>query len=156
MIQGVPNVLNSHLRGTVDTTAAFQQEQHTYENRDESVEIKVTPFYVKERSSPEHSQYFYAYKVTMTNYREESIKLVHRHWKIKDGKGKHYEVQGSGVVGEQPVLMPGESYEYQSFCPLHSPFGNMRGKFQFIDQFGQRFWATVPVFFFRPPSELLQ
>ena len=140
----------------MDNNTALESEIHTYENRDESVHVEVTPHYVKDRSSPEHNQYFYAYKVLVTNYREESIKLVHRHWKIKDGKGKHYEVQGSGVVGEQPVLAPGESYEYQSFCPLHSPFGNMRGKFQFIDQFGHRFWVSVPVFFFRPPQELLQ
>lgn len=140
----------------METTSELSNGLFSYSDTDESVFVKVTPYYVKDRSSPEHNQYFYAYQVQITNNRDESIKLVHRHWKIKDGKGKHYEVQGAGVVGEQPLLMPGESYEYQSFCPLHSAFGNMRGKFQFIDQFGHRFWVSVPVFFFRPPEDLLQ
>jgi ApaG protein len=82
--------------------------------------------------------------------------VIHRHWKIKDGNGKVYEVQGSGVIGEQPMLAPGESYEYESFCPLHSPSGNMRGKYQMIDQFGNRFWIDVPVFFFRKPETFIQ
>lgn len=136
-------------------TVDLNQQLHTYSDIDENVFIQVSPYYVPERSSPEHQQYFYGYKVEVINHREETIKLVHRHWKIKDGKGKHYEVQGSGVVGEQPVIAPGEAYEYQSFCPLHSPYGNMRGKFQFIDQYGHRFWVSIPVFFFRPPEETL-
>ncbi len=127
----------------------------TYEATDESIEIKVTPFYVPDRSSPMHNQYFYAYKIQLTNHRNEAVKLVHRHWKIKDGGGKHYEVQGPGVIGEQPLIASGESFEYTSFCPLHSPHGNMRGKFQFIDEFGHRFWAQVPLFFFRPSEETL-
>lgn len=116
--------------------------------------IEVYPHYVPERSAPEHNQYFYAYKIVITNNGKVACRVIHRHWKIKDGNGKTYDVQGSGVVGEQPMLQPGEHFEYTSFCPLHSPYGNMRGKYQMIDEFGNRFWITVPVFFFRPPREL--
>jgi ApaG protein len=116
--------------------------------------IEVFPSYVPERSAPESNQYFYAYKIKITNNSQTACRVIHRHWKIKDGNGKTYDVQGSGVVGEQPMLAPGEFYEYTSFCPLHSPYGNMRGKYQMIDQFGERFWVTVPVFFFRPPRDV--
>jgi ApaG protein len=116
--------------------------------------IEVFPSYVPERSAPESNQYFYAYKIKITNNGQAACRVIHRHWKIKDGNGKTYDVQGSGVVGEQPMLAPGEFYEYTSFCPLHSPYGNMRGKYQMIDQFGERFWVTVPVFFFRPPRDV--
>ncbi len=117
--------------------------------------IEVFPSYVPERSSPENNQFFYAYKIKITNNGEIACRVIHRHWKIKDGNGKVYDVQGSGVVGEQPMLQPGEHFEYTSFCPLHSPYGNMRGKYQMIDEHGERFWVTVPVFFFRPPKDLM-
>ncbi len=83
--------------------------------------IEVFPSYVPERSSPENKQFFYAYKIKITNNGEIACRVIHRHWKIKDGNGKVYDVQGSGVVGEQPMLQPGEHFEYTSFCPLHSP-----------------------------------
>ncbi len=118
--------------------------------------VEVEPFYVPERSNPGLKQFFYAYKIKVTNRSDASVRIIHRHWKIKDGNGKTYDVQGSGVVGEQPMLKPSESFEYTSFCPLHSPYGNMRGKYQMIDEFGNRFWISVPLFFFRPPQELLE
>lgn len=118
--------------------------------------IEVFPSYVPERSSPENKQFFYSYKIKITNNSEVACRIIHRHWKIKDGNGKVYDVQGSGVVGEQPMLKPNESFEYTSFCPLHSPYGNMRGKYQMIDELGERFWVAVPVFFFRPPKDLLE
>lgn len=117
----------------------------------QNILIEVYPHYVPERSMPENNQYFYAYKIRITNNSANSSRIIHRHWKIKDGNGKAYDVQGSGVVGEQPMLAPGESFEYTSFCPLHSPYGNMRGKYQMVDEFGNCFWVTVPLFFFRPP-----
>ena len=117
--------------------------------------IEVFPSYVPERSAPESNQYFYSYRIKITNNGENACRVIHRHWKIKDGNGKSYDVQGSGVVGEQPMLQPGEHFEYTSFCPLHSPYGNMRGKYQMIDEHGERFWVTVPVFFFRPPKDLM-
>lgn len=127
-----------------------------YTETTEDIQVEVVPAYVKERSNPEQKQFFYAYKITITNHSDRGIKVIHRHWKIKDGNGKAYDVQGSGVIGEQPMIAPGTSYEYTSFCPLHSPYGNMRGKYQVMDEFGNRFWIGVPLFFFRPPESLIQ
>lgn len=127
-----------------------------YSETTEDVQIEVVPHFVKERSSIENNQFFYAYKITITNHSNKAVKVIHRHWKIKDGNGKAYDVQGSGVIGEQPMIEPNSSYEYTSFCPLHSPYGNMRGKYQMMDEFGNRFWVSVPLFFFRPPADLIQ
>jgi ApaG protein len=129
---------------------------HHYQEETDGVLIEVFPSYVKERSSPENNQYFYAYKIKITNNSDRGVRVIHRHWKIKDGNGKSYDVQGSGVIGEQPMIAPTASFEYTSFCPLHSPYGNMRGKYQMIDEFGNRFWVSVPLFFFRPPETLIQ
>jgi ApaG protein len=136
--------------GPLENTFGNGPEYYSATTQD--IQVEVAPAYVPERSDPEHNQYFYSYKIRITNRGEFSCRVIHRHWKIKDGNGKVYEVQGSGVIGEQPMLAPGESYEYTSFCPLHSPYGNMRGKYQMIDQFGNRFWIDVPVFFFRKPE----
>ncbi len=138
----------------MENVTPIEPNEYYFEST-QDILIEVFPSYVPERSSPEHNQYFYSYKIVITNNSDVACRVIHRHWKIKDGNGKTYDVQGSGVVGEQPMLKPGEHYEYTSFCPLHSPYGNMRGKYQMIDEFGNRFWVTVPVFFFRPPKELM-
>lgn len=127
-----------------------------YSETTDDIQIEVVPTYIKERSSPENKQFFYAYKIRITNHSDRGVKVIHRHWKIKDGNGKAYDVQGSGVIGEQPMIAPGMHYEYTSFCPLHSPYGNMRGKYQMVDEFGNRFWVSVPLFFFRPPESFIQ
>ena len=125
---------------------------HYYEVT-ENILIEVRPFFIPEKSSRKSGQFFYAYKIKITNHNDYACQLIQRHWKIKDGNGKTYDVQGPGVVGEKPVLPPGDSFEYHSFCPLKTPHGNMRGKFQFIDENRNSFWASVPVFFFRPDNE---
>lgn len=139
-----------------DTSTEDIKPHEYYFEETANILVEVEPFYVPERSNPGLKQFFYAYKVKVTNRSEISARIIHRHWKIKDGNGKTYDVQGSGVIGEQPMLKPGDSFEYTSFCPLHSPYGNMRGKYQMMDEFGNRFWISVPLFFFRPPSELLE
>ena len=131
-------------------------QREYYTETTQNIQIEIEPSFVPERSDPDNKQYFYAYKIRITNLGDFSARVIHRHWKIKDGNGKVYEVQGSGVVGEQPMIAPSEHYEYTSFCPLHSPYGNMRGKLQMIDQFGNRFWVNVPVFFFRQPETFIQ
>ncbi len=134
----------------------FSNAKEHYSATTENIQVEVNPTYVPERSDPENNQYFYAYKIRITNLNDFKCRVIHRHWKIKDGNGKVYEVQGSGVIGEQPMIGPGEHYEYTSFCPLHSPYGNMRGKYQMIDEFGNRFWVDVPLFFFRKPETFIQ
>ena len=138
----------------MEQVSTIEPNEYYFETT-QDILVEVFPHYVPERSSPENNQYFYAYRIKITNNGEPACRVIHRHWKIKDGNGKTYDVQGSGVVGEQPMLKSGESFEYTSFCPLHSPYGNMRGKYQMIDEFGNRFWITVPVFFFRPTKELM-
>jgi ApaG protein len=130
------------------------KEYYTATTQD--IQVEVVPAYVPERSDPEQNQFFYSYKVRITNHGTMTCKVIQRHWKIKEGNGKVYDVQGVGVVGEQPRLEPGMSYEYTSFCPIHSPYGNMRGKYQMLDEFGNRFWIQVPLFFFRKPETFVQ
>ena len=127
-----------------------------YSAKTNDVLVEVVPEYIAERSDPQNNQYFYAYKIRISNLGTIACKIIHRHWKIKDGNGKIFDVQGTGVVGEQPMLKPGDHYEYSSFCPLNSAHGNMRGKYQMIDDFGNRFWVDVPLFFFRQPETFIQ
>lgn len=143
-----------NIESPIEPILNLNREYYSTETSD--IQVEVVPFYVSERSDPSNNQYFYAYTIRITNNSERSCKIIHRHWKIKDGNGKVFEVQGSGVIGEQPMIPPGDYYEYTSFCPLHSPFGNMRGKYQMIDEFGNRFWIEVPLFFFRQPETFIQ
>ena len=122
----------------------------------EDIQVEVIPSYLPERSSPENNQFFYGYKIRINNHSDKAVRVIYRHWKIKDGKGHTRDIQGSGVIGEQPLINPGQHYEYTSFCPMNTPHGNMRGKYQMIDEFGNRFWIDVPLFFFRPPQGLVQ
>jgi ApaG protein len=127
-----------------------------YSATTENIQIEVHPSYLADRSSPKDSQFFYSYRIRITNHSDITIKVVHRHWKIKDGQGHTQEVQGPGITGEQPTILPHDFYEYSSFSPLKTPYGNMRGKYQMMDEFGNRFWVDVPLFFLRPPQGLLQ
>ena len=85
------------------------------------VEVTVTPRFVSERSSPSNGYFFWAYTINITNLGAETVQLKTRHWRITDALGRLQEVKGPGVVGEQPVLKPGESFEYTSGCPLTTP-----------------------------------
>jgi ApaG protein len=118
------------------------------------VRVQVQSTYVPERSSPRESHYFFAYRVRVSNVGEETVQLVSRHWLISDGEGQVEHVQGPGVVGEQPVLEPGESFEYTSFCPLHTPIGSMHGSYQMVTAGGARFDAEIAPFSLAVPSAL--
>lgn len=125
---------------------------HSYRDVTEDIVVEVTPHYVPEKSAPESDYYFFAYAVSITNNSTTRIKLLGRHWVIRDGRKAERYVNGEGLVGKQPTLAVGENFEYTSFCPLSTPTGNMRGKFEVQDQFGDRFWIKVPLFFFRRPE----
>ena len=127
-----------------------------YTETTENIQIEVVPSYVPERSSPTDNLYFYSYKIRIINHSNASVRIVHRHWKIKNGKGQTHEVQGPGVLGDQPTILPGAFYEYSSFSPINTPHGNMRGKFQLMDEYKNRFWVEIPLFFLRPPIGLIQ
>lgn len=116
------------------------------------IEIRVEPKFVPEQSDPTANYYFFAYRVRISNHSPTSAKLISRHWIITDGHGHTEEVRGEGVVGEQPLLEPGASYEYTSACPLPTPTGNMRGSYQMQDSAGRRLNVRIPLFFLRHPD----
>jgi len=110
--------------------------------------------YVPERSSPEHNQWFYAYTVQIRNEGQETVKLISRHWIITDANGQSQEVIGEGVVGEQPVLAPGETFQYTSACPLNTSFGTMHGTYQMVIQNGIDFDVEIAPFSLTQPHAI--
>jgi ApaG protein len=96
------------------------------------IEVTVTPRFVPERSSPDNGYFFWAYTINIANKGTETVQLKTRHWRIVDATGKEQEVRGAGVVGEEPLLKPGESYEYPSGVPLPTPSGFMQGSYGMI------------------------
>jgi ApaG protein len=125
-----------------------------YYEMTQGIEVEVVPEFVPEESSPEASQYVFAYHITITNRGETEVQLMSRHWIITDGHGVVREVKGPGVVGEQPVLKPGDKHQYSSFCPLTTPTGNMRGSFQMVNIRGAEFNVKIPLFFLRDMRNL--
>ena len=120
----------------------------------QGIEVQVAPEYVASESSLEESRFVFSYHITITNKGETEVQLMSRHWIITDGAGVVQEVKGPGVVGEQPMLKPGEKYDYSSFCPLKTPTGNMRGSFQMVNHLGAQFDVKVPLFFLRDTRAL--
>lgn len=106
------------------------------------VETEIDP----DLSAPEEGRWFYRYTVTLTNEGQETVQLLSRHWIITDGDGRTEEVRGPGVVGYQPVLEPGQSFEYTSGCPLPTAFGVMHGTYQMITRDGDAFDAEIAPF----------
>jgi len=115
------------------------------------IRVKVQSQYIPERSSPDASQWFYAYTVQIRNEGLETVKLLGRHWIITDANGQVQEVRGEGVVGEQPVLAPGESFQYTSACPLNTSFGTMHGTYQMVVQDGGDFEVEIAPFSLTQP-----
>ena len=117
-----------------------------YEEITRSIRITVKPFFLDEQSSPENDHYVFAYQVKIENQGVETVQLRNRYWKITDGFGQQQEVRGEGVVGEQPVINPGDSYEYTSGTPLGTSSGIMVGTYGMVTSGGESFDAVVPAF----------
>jgi ApaG protein len=117
------------------------------------IEVQVAPRFLSERSSPENGYFFWAYTITLTNRGRETVQLKTRHWRITDGNGKLQEVRGVGVVGEQPVLRPGENFEYTSGVPLPTPSGFMVGTYGMVTAAGKPFDIDIPAFSLDLPQE---
>ena len=132
--------------GIVHHAAMFTSEAVT---RD--VRVQVTAQYAPERSQPSSNQWFFLYTVTISNEGPDTVQLLTRHWIITDGAGHVEEVRGPGVVGKQPTLAPGESFEYTSGCPLPTPFGVMEGTYQMVTSTGEHFDAKVAPFTLSEP-----
>ncbi len=125
----------------------------TYEASTEGVIVRVRPVFVEEESSPEDEKYLWAYHVEIKNTGERTLQLMTRHWRITDGDGRTQEVVGDGVVGQQPVLRPGASFEYTSGCPLTTPSGLMRGTYTLHDREGDSLVVEIPLFALESPYE---
>ena len=110
------------------------------------IRVTVMSRFVEEESSPEQDRFFFAYTVEITNMSPERVQLRARYWKIIDGNGKVQEVRGTGVVGKQPVLGPGETFNYTSGCPLTTPDGTMEGSYTMVTAGGESFHAEIPAF----------
>ena len=117
------------------------------------IAVSVEPTYLEANSSPRSSQYFWAYRVTIENQGRETVQLLSRHWMITNARGELTEVKGPGVVGEQPVLRPGESYEYTSGAPLNTPSGMMGGSYQMESESGERLDIEIPTFSLDGPNQ---
>ncbi|MCG8592050.1 MAG: Co2+/Mg2+ efflux protein ApaG [Proteobacteria bacterium] len=116
--------------------------------------VEVEAVYSEEHSDPLRGFFFFLYTITISNRGEETVQLLNRHWVITDGAGQVKEVRGPGVVGEQPVLEPGQAFEYTSGCPLETPTGSMRGEYEMTTPNGSRFLADVAAFELSRPHAL--
>jgi len=111
-----------------------------------NIEVLVTPRYVADRSSPENNYFFWAYTIAITNNGTDTVQLKTRNWRITDASGRRQEVRGAGVVGEEPVLKAGESFEYTSGVPLQTPSGFMVGTYGMVSASGEHFEIEIPAF----------
>jgi ApaG protein len=114
--------------------------------------VTVEPNFLPERSSVDRREYFWSYTIVITNSGDETVQLRTRHWIITDASGRKQEVRGEGVVGEQPVLAPGERFEYTSGVPLPTASGFMTGRYQMVSESGERFEIDVPTFSLDSPD----
>jgi ApaG protein len=123
-----------------------------YSETTRSIRIDVEPFYLAEQSEPDKERWVFGYRVRIENHGTETVQLLTRHWRITDGLGRVVEVRGEGVVGEQPLLEPGESFQYTSGTPLPTPTGIMAGSYQMVSGTGERFEVEIPAFSLDAPG----
>jgi ApaG protein len=127
-----------------------------YSHTSQDIRITVEPYYLDDQSSPSDDHYVWAYHVKIENVGEATVQLINRYWRITDANGQIQEVRGSGVVGEQPVLDPGESFEYTSGTPLGTPSGIMVGTYEMETRNGERFDVEIPAFSLDSPHQPVQ
>lgn len=124
-----------------------------YEKTTGSIQVIVEPIYLEEQSEPDENRFVWAYHIRIENHGSETIQLLNRHWRITDALGRTQEVRGPGVVGEQPVLEPGETFEYSSGTPLSTPSGIMVGTYEMEFLGGNRIDVEIPAFSLDSPYE---
>ncbi len=120
----------------------------------DGVTVRVSVSYLPEQSEPERGRWFWAYHIRLENEGTETVQLLTRHWVITDGRGARHSVEGEGVVGEQPVIEPGASFDYVSGCPLATPSGAMQGSYQMVREDGAVFAVEIPCFSLFAPAVL--
>jgi ApaG protein len=123
-----------------------------YEECTRSIRILVDSFYLEDESAPEQNRYVFGYHIQIENQGRETVQLLSRHWRITDGFGRTAEVRGPGVVGQQSVLEPGESFEYTSGAPISTPSGIMVGSYSMVTSSGEHFDVRIPAFSLDAPG----
>lgn len=124
-----------------------------YRSMTRQIVVEVEPFYLPDRSNPDDSRYVWGYRVTISNNSDIKVQLHSRHWRITDAAGRVEEVQGEGVVGEQPELNPGDSFQYTSGCPLRTSSGFMQGSYTMHAETGEVFDIDIPTFSLDLPDD---
>lgn len=124
----------------------------SYSQTTANITVSVEPFYLAEQSAPDERRWVFGYKITIANDGSTPVQLKSRYWRIVDGLGRVQEVRGDGVVGEQPMIEPGESFEYASGAPLPTPSGTMAGTYQMIGADGLWFDVEIPMFSLDAPG----
>jgi ApaG protein len=127
-----------------------------YEQTTRAIKVVVKPMFLEDQSSPADNHYVWAYHVRIENRGAETVQLRRRHWRITDARGRLQEVRGPGVVGEQPVLNPGEAFEYMSGTPLPTPSGIMVGSYEMETRDGATFEVAIPAFSLDSPHQAVQ
>lgn len=123
-----------------------------YEARTGDVIVRARPTYLDSQSEPAEGRWVWAYSIEIENRGQEAIQLISRHWIIIDATGHVEQVRGPGVVGEQPVIAPGDTFLYASGCPLPTPSGSMSGRYQMVRADGESFEAVIPTFSLHTPD----
>ncbi len=118
----------------------------------DGIAVRVAVSYLSEQSEPGRGRWFWAYHIRIENRSEQMVQLLTRHWIITDGRGARHSVEGEGVVGEQPRIPPGGSYDYVSGCPLTTPTGTMQGSYRMIGEDGGHFDVAIPKFALLAPA----
>ena len=118
----------------------------------QDIEVLVEPYYLEEQSDPDDSRYVWGYRIVISNHSARTVRLTHRYWHITDQNGLVDEVTGPGVVGDQPTLAPGDTYEYSSGCPLDTPSGMMHGTYRMEAVDGSTFDVEIPAFSLDSPG----
>ena len=124
-----------------------------YSSTTRSIRVSVEPIFLEDQSSPSDDHYVWAYQVKIENAGDETVQLLNRYWRITDAMGRVQEVQGEGVVGEQPTLRPGQAFEYTSGTPLGTPSGIMVGSYEMETATGERFDIDIPAFSLDSPYQ---
>ncbi|UZK65999.1 Co2+/Mg2+ efflux protein ApaG [Sphingomonas sp. M1-B02] len=127
--------------------ALFTEEAET-----RGIVVRVSVSYLPEQSEPQRGRWFWAYHIRIENAGSFTVQLLTRHWTITDGRGSRHSVEGEGVVGEQPMIEPGASFDYVSGCPLSTPTGSMQGTYHMIAEDGSAFDVAIPSFALLAPA----
>jgi len=125
-----------------------------YSETTRAIRISVDTIYVDDQSEPDDFHFVWAYHIRIENNGSETVQLLRRHWHITDSHGRVQEVRGEGVIGEKPVLEPGETFEYTSGTPLSTPSGFMVGSYQMVNEDGKHFSVSVPAFSLDSPHDI--